>query len=157
MEQAEIEQLQKELAEVKQQKDQYLAGWQRERADLLNYKKDEMERIEGLMKYANAEFLLKIFPMLDNIDRAVQNIPEAERQNKTIQGFMMIGSQVNDFLKSQGIEEVPATGKFNPEFHEAVGEEQAKDKESGEIIEVIEKGYIHSGKLLRPAKVKIAK
>src|SRR5438552_1862464 len=56
-----------ELEELKKKSEEYLNGWKRERADFLNYKKDEMERIGSLMKYANEEIILNILPILDSI------------------------------------------------------------------------------------------
>ncbi len=155
------EQLIQELEEIKKQRDEYLAGWQRERADLLNHKKDEVERMKELMAYATEEFLLRMFPILDNLNLAIQAVakkmPENEKEKGIAQGFLQIGSQIQEFLKSQGIEEVKTEGKFNPEFHESIQEVEANGKESGTIIEVAEKGYTLGSKLLRPAKVKIAK
>lgn len=142
----------KELAEVKKQRDEYLAGWQRARADLLNYKKEEMERIGGLVEYAHAEFLIKILPILDNLERAEKTIQDP--------GFLQIAKQFRDFLKSQGVAELnPPAGKekFNAETHEAVGETEGTGLEPGTITEAVEKGYTLNKKLLKPAKVKIAK
>ena len=59
--------LQKDLLDAKAKCEEYLNGWKRERADFLNYKKDEMERIGQLVKYSNEELILKIIPILDNI------------------------------------------------------------------------------------------
>ena len=64
------EEPQGELEKITKERDEYLAGWQRSRADLMNYKKEEMERISGLMRYAQEELLLKLLPVLDNLERA---------------------------------------------------------------------------------------
>lgn len=138
--------------EEKNLEKEYLAGWKRARADLLNYKKEEMERIGGLVEYAHAEFLLKLLPILDNLERAEKTIQDP--------GFLQIAKQFRDFLKRQGVAELnPAAGKekFNPEVHEAVGEAEETNLEPGTITEVVEKGYTLNKKLLKPAKVKLAK
>ena len=156
----------KQLEECQKKKDEYLAGWQRERADFLNYKKEEIERIGEILKYAGEGLILKILPILDNFDLiARQNFlsenlsgQEKERIDKIIQGFVQIKIQFQDFLKNLGVEEIKSVGeKFDPNFQEATEEVQTKDKESGIIIEEIQKGYKLHGKVLRPAKVKIAK
>ena len=67
-----IEELKKQFEECEKQKNEYLAGWQRARADLLNYKKEEMERIGELVGYATEELILKILPILDNFEIAEQ-------------------------------------------------------------------------------------
>jgi len=175
----EIEELKKELEASKIKREEYLNGWKRERADFLNYKKDEMERIEGLLCYASEENILKILPILDNFDIATrQNFLSEnsggqgkEMTEKIIQGFQNIQKQVEEFLKSQGIEEIKSIGElFNPNFHEAVGEleEASGEKEKGEegekreiksgiIVEEVQKGYMLNGKVIRPARVKVSK
>ena len=148
----------KELAECQKQKEEYLAGWQRARADLLNYKKEEIERMGEILKSAGEEFVLKILPILDNFEAAEKAIPDGLKSDGNVKGLLMIKAQIQDFLKSQGLEEVKSVGEsFDPNFHEVVEQVEAKDKESGIIIEEIQKGYKINGRLLRPAKVKVVK
>lgn len=148
----------KELAECQKQREEYLAGWQRARADLLNYKKEEIERMGEILKSAGEEFVLKILPILDNFEAAEKAIPDDLKNDGNVKGLLMIKAQIQDFLKSQGLEEVKSTGEsFDPNFHEVVEQVEAKDKESGIIIEEIQKGYKINGRLLRPAKVKVVK
>jgi len=157
-----LHELNSALEECHKLKEEYLAGWQRARADLLNYKKEEMERIGELLNYANEGLVFKILPILDNFKIAQK---EAESMNygkvqhkETIEGFLQIKEQILDFLKKQGLEEIESTGKkFDPNFHEVVEELEAENKEAGTILEEIQKGYTINGRLIRPAKVKIAK
>lgn len=159
MEKKDIEELQNKIKELEKQKDEYLTGWQRSRADFLNYKKEEMERISELLKYSKEEFILKILPILDNFETAERKIPEnLKRNDENIKGILQIKTQLQDFLKSEGLEEIKSIGeKFNPNFHEAIEQVEVKDKESGTILEEIQKGYKINGHLLRPAKVKVVK
>jgi molecular chaperone GrpE len=169
--------------EKEKKAEEYLAGWQRARADLLNYKKEEMERFEQVLKFAGEEFILKILPILDNFNLTARqnflpenlNGQEKERIDKIIQGFLQIKVQLEDFLKSQGVEEIKCGEKFDPNFQEAVEEvepafaEAASSAEvasatkaesagkSGTILEEIQKGYLINGRVLRPAKVKVSK
>lgn len=146
----------KELEKLKRERDEYLDGWKRSKADFLNYKKEEGERFQEMAEYIKGGLLVKILPILDNLVRAEKEIPEKQKGNKVYKGFLHIVGQWRGFLKSQGIEEIQAMGKaFNPEVHEAVGE--GEGKESGVVIEEVEKGYTMNGKLLRPAKVKVTK
>ncbi len=152
------EDLQKQLEELKKQKDEYLQGWQRARADFLNYKKEEMERIAGFMAYANEELILKILPILDNFEIVENKLPESLKNEENVKGILQVKIQLQDFLKNQGLEEIKTVGeKFDPNLHETVGEVEIKDKESGIIIEEIQKGYKINGRLLRPAKIKVSK
>ena len=150
----------KKLEECQKQRDEYLAGWQRSRADFLNYKKDEMARIREILKYANEDLILKILPILDNFEKAEKEIPE-DKKDEYLEGLLQIKRQLQDFLKNQGVEEIKSLNeKFDPNFHEVVEPafaEAAAGKESGIIIEEVQKGYLLNGKVLRPAKVKINK
>ena len=165
------EEFKKKLEECEKKAAEYLSGWQRERADFLNYKKEEMERIGQLINYAREEFILEILPLMDNFEViARQNFlsenlsgQEKERVEKIIQGFIQIKIQFHDFLKSLGVEEIKSVGeKFDPKFHESVEEVEPaspadKGIKSGIIVEEIQKGYKSNGRLLRPAKVKVSK
>jgi len=135
---------QENLEELKKKVDEYLNGWKRERADFLNYKKEEMERIGNLIKYANEEIILKLLPVLDNLCLAVQHVKD--------EGVLRIKKQLEDFLKKEGIEPIEVVGKkFDPNTMEAVGGE-------GETVgEEMQRGYTMHGKLIRPAKVKLSK
>jgi len=132
------------VEELKKKCDEYLSGWKRERADFLNYKKDEMERIGQLVKYANEEIILKLLPVLDNLCLAAQHIKD--------DGVLQIKKQLEDFLKKEGIEAVESVGKkFDPNTMEAV------EGEGETVLEETQRGYTMHGKLIRPAKVKISK
>jgi molecular chaperone GrpE len=152
------EELKKELEKCQKKTEEYLAGWQRARADILNYKKEEMERVSGLLEYALQEFILKTLPILDNFEIAEKKIPENLKNDEQIKGLLQIKTQLQDFLKSQGIEEIKSVGKkFDPNFQEAVETIEKEGVESGAVLEEVQKGYIINGRLLRPARVKVAK
>ena len=151
-----LEELKKKLEECQKLKDEYLAGWQRERADLLNYKKEEIERISELLKYADIDLILKILPILDNFELMEKKLPENLKNDGNIKGILQIKTQIQDFLKNQGVEEIECLGKkFDPNFMEIIEQVELKDKDSGIVIEEIQKGYTINGRLLRPAKVKV--
>jgi molecular chaperone GrpE len=153
-----IKELEEKLAKCEKLKGEYLTGWQRARADLLNYKKEELERIGELIKYANEGLILKILPILDNFDLIEKKLPENLKKDKNIEGILQIKNQILNFLKNQGVEEIKSVGeKFDPNFQEIVEEVEEKNRESGIVVEEIQKGYKINGRLLRPAKVKVAK
>jgi len=153
-----LEELKKKLEECQKLKDEYLTGWQRARADLLNYKKEELKRVGELIKYAGEGFILKILPILDNFEIADKNLPEDLKNDEKIKGILKIKTQIKDFLKSQGVEEIECLGKkFDPNLHEVVEEVNKEGVEPGTVIEEIRKGYKINGRLLRPAKVRVTK
>lgn len=155
---SETKKLKKKIEEIEKQKKEYLAGWQRERADFINYKKDELKKIEELIKYASLGMVLKLLPILDNFDIAEKKISEKSKNNKDIKGLIQIKNQLEDFLKTSDIERIEVLGKrFDPAYHEIVELVEEKGKESGIIIEEMQKGYTVHGKILRPAKVKVIK
>jgi len=145
------------LEECQKQRDEYLAGWQRARADLLNYKKEEMERFEQVLKFAGEEFVLKVLPILDNFNLIEKKIQEDLKEDENIKGVLQLKKQIEDFLKSQGVEEIKCGEKFDPNFQEAVETIEKEEGESGTILEEIQKGYTINGRILRPAKVKVIK
>jgi molecular chaperone GrpE len=148
----------KELKEAQKKAEEYLEGWKRARAEFLNYKKEEMERIGALVRYANEEFILKLMPILDSFDIAQKHVPEELREDKNIAGFLKIKEQLLALLKNDGLEIIDCMGKkFDPNFHETAGEVEAEGKESGIVVEEISKGYVLCGKVLRPSKVRITK
>lgn len=163
-----IEKLKKKIEECEKLKNEYLIGWQRARADLLNYKKGELERLRELLKYVAEPLILKILPILDNFEIAEKKLPENLKNNENIKGILQIKNQILEFLKNRGVEEIESLGKkFDPNFHEVVEDVssealakegmEVKNKESGIIIEEIQKGYKLHDKVLRPAKVKVTK
>jgi molecular chaperone GrpE len=153
-----IEEIKKKLEECQKLKDEYLAGWQKARADLLNYKKEELERVGELIKYAGLGLILKILPILDNFEISEKKLPDDLKNDENIKGILQVKNQILDFLKNQGVEEIKSVGeRFDPNFQEVVEEAEVKDKESGIVLEEIQKGYKINGKLLRPAKVRVSK
>jgi len=146
-----------ELEDLEKKCEEYLNGWKRERADFLNYKKEEMERISHLVKYANEEIILKLIPILDNICLAEQHAPQ---DNEWVQGFLQIKKQFSDFLKKEGIEHIEVLGKkFDPNLMEAAEEIVGcpTPHNSGEVVEEVQRGYTLHGKLIRPARVRVTK
>ena len=153
-----IKELKKKLQECEKAKQEYLEGWQRARADFLNYKKEELKRVEGLIEFAKEGMILKILSILDNFEIAEKSLPQDLKEDKNIKGLLLIKNQLKEFLKQNGVEEIELKGeKFDPAFCEVIEAIEDKEKESGVVIEEIQKGYKINGRVLRPAKVKVAK
>ena len=150
----------KELEELKQKCEEYLNGWKRERADFLNYKKEEASRIGELCQYSSQKLILKILPILDNIELAETHLKDLPAQAG--EGFLLIKKQFIDVLQKEGIEAIKTIGeKFNPNLMEAVEEAEQSggmsDIPPATVLVEIQKGYTLCGKVIRPAKVKITK
>jgi len=155
MKEENIEELKKVLEEAEKKRDEYFAGWQREKADFLNYKKQEFERLKGTLCIAKESLFTELLPILDSFNLAEKAIPEEERKDSGIKGLILIKKQLEDSLKGLGLSEIETVGKkFDPSLHEAVGETEG---EPGTITEEVEKGYVYEERIIRPAKVKVGK
>jgi len=138
----------------KTEKDKYLAGWQRCQADFLNYKKNEAQRLISLVDYEKEAWAIELLKVIDQFEKAKEQIKE---KDSVIEGFLQIEKYFKDFLKSQGVAEIEVGKMFDPLFQEAIETEESKEAEPGEVLKVIQKGYKYKDKIIRPARVKIAK
>ena len=138
-------------------RDEYLAGWQRARADFLNYKKEEIDRVGKLMFFAQANVILGILPVLDSFETAEKKLSDDVKKDANTQGLLKAKQELLNFFKIIKVEEIQTKNKkFDPNFAEAVEQVEAKDKETGTIVEELQKGYTLQGQVIRPAKVKTA-
>lgn len=133
---------------------EYLEGWQRAKADLANHRKDEVKRFEEMAQYIAAGLIQDLLPVLDSFDLALGHTADKEMER----GIILIRSQFLEILKRRGIEEIHVKKgeAFNPEQHESIGE-MASTEPAGTIAEEAQKGYMLQGRVIRPARVKIAK
>ncbi len=135
---------------------EYLDSLQRERAAFQNYKRRvERERADQA-KMAEARLLLKLLPVLDDFYRALEAVPE-EHQDEWYQGIVLILRKLERYLQDEGVTEIEAVGQpFDPTYHEAVGVDTESEAESGTVTEVLQRGYMHGERVLRPALVRVA-
>ncbi|MBU6414879.1 nucleotide exchange factor GrpE [Patescibacteria group bacterium] len=148
-----IKKLKGDLKQCNIERKDYLDGWQRAKADFVNYRKDEASRFEDTARFVTAGLIQEMLPVLDSFDLALSHGMPKDVEK----GILIIRSQFMDILKKRGLEEMQSIGKkFDPEFHESVGEIES-EKEESIIVEEIQKGYVIKGRVLRPARVKIAK
>jgi len=147
-----------ELSQCKAQAQEYLNGWQRTKADFINYKNDEGRRLEDTARFMTRSLVMDVLPVLDSFDLACQQMEGKQGSEQEIKGILLIRSQLLDVLKKRGVEVIPLhTGDtFNPELHEALGEVQS-DLPEGVVAEEFQKGYMLQGKVVRPARVRLAK
>ena len=137
-----IKKLKEKLAVAEAKAKEYLDGWQRSQADFVNLRKRDEEAKKEFMKFVNLEVVKDLIPVLDALSLG---------NNEPVYKLFM------QTLGKYGLEESNPVGeKFNPEFHEAIGVIPTDKKEDDhKILEVVQKGYILAGKIIRPAKVRI--
>jgi len=144
-----------ELAECKKQAEEYLSNWKRERADFINYKKDEGKRIEEFLKFSAEGIITELIDVIDSIGVARSNLPESKELKEWTEGFDGSLEKLDKFLKKFGVEKIKVKGeKLNPIFHEVVIAGEVIDGINTEYVEEVRPGYIMHGKVIRPARVK---
>ncbi|MBI1888747.1 MAG: nucleotide exchange factor GrpE [Candidatus Spechtbacteria bacterium] len=146
------------LAECKKERQEYLYGWQRALADFQNHIKQSAKEMEEFRRFAAIRTIAKILVVLDNLEFAEKSMPEHIKNDVWGKGVLQVKKQFESILKGEGVEKIdPKTGeKFDPSRAETVEEVESKDAH-GTIVEVVENGYLLEGKVIKPAKVKVAK
>ncbi|HET9795355.1 MAG TPA: nucleotide exchange factor GrpE [Thermoanaerobaculia bacterium] len=127
----------------------------RKLAEFENFKKRTEREKSDYFRFALGDFFRDLLPVLDNFERALGHAPAAA-DDEYRQGIELIYRQFSDALKKRGLTEVPTTGAFDPNVHEAVAREETAGVEPNTIVAVLQKGYYLNDRLLRPAFVKVA-
>jgi molecular chaperone GrpE len=137
---------------------EYLEGWQRSRAEFSNYKK-RIDRDQSLMQQSASTSIIKRYlEPLDDLERALKNRPQEGEGAAWASGIELIYRKMLNILESEGVERIQAQGQyFDPNLHEAVTSEDSDEHESGQIIDVLQQGYMVGERVLRPAMVRVAR
>ncbi len=148
---SELEQLQAQASELKE-------ALQRERADFQNYRKRADRERESLQADIAAKVFMKFLPILDDFERALEAVSPEHQENDWLKGIALIQRKFQSLLEAEGIQAINPLGQeFNPNYHEAVGMEEASETyKSGYVTAVLQKGYVRGDKVLRPAMVRVA-
>ncbi|MFH1078450.1 MAG: nucleotide exchange factor GrpE [Patescibacteria group bacterium] len=144
---------------------EYLAGWKRCKADYENLLKETERRRVEFTKYANEELLSVLLPAIDQYETALAFTPDVsalpEETQKPLKNWIIGLHAVRDLWETAfsqiGLEKVPTDGAFDPSIHEAIDQEASESVAPGNIVKVIQDGWRIRDKLLRPAKVIVAK
>jgi molecular chaperone GrpE len=140
--------------EAKENYDRFL----RVSADFDNYKKRVAKEKADLTRYGNEELIKALLPVIDNLERALEHAVGAGEQGGILEGVEMTLQQFLQILKRFGISPIAATGeRFDPTRHEAVMERATAEHDPGHVVLEVEKGYLLNDRLVRPAKVVVAK
>ena len=140
----EKKELEEKLSLCEKDRDEYLNGWKRAKADMINAKKEWEDQLKSLNDFIKSGLVKDFLPVLDALE-ATQDIP----------GWQEIKKLAEDTLKKMGLESIEAVGQqFDPTYHEAMAEGEG---EPDTVIEVLQKGYKINGRVIRAAKVKIGK
>lgn len=153
----EIAELKREIDELHQISEEYLDGWQRERAEFANYKKRmERERMQ-LQHNIVGDVMRQYLDIVDDLERALQTRPAEGEGASWAEGIELVYRKFLATLESEGVQPMQVEGQqFDPNWHEAISQEPNDEYESGQIIEVVRNGYLIGERVLRPATVRIA-
>lgn len=156
---AELEGMQKEIADLQAQSDEYLAGLQRERADFANYKRRIDQENNNTFSNALAVLVKPFLVVIDDLERALKFRPEDMALKPWADGIALVLQKLMQTLESQGIKRIQINpgDAFDPLITEAVTHEENPDFEDGQIIEVLQAGYKIKDRIIRPALVRVAK
>ena len=149
------EKIQSELNDYKDQLVRMIAEFE-------NYKKRTQKEFSQVIQQANEKLITELLPVIDDMERTMKSAPETEGSDTKSQTFIkaveMISKKLNQILSRQGLKPVESVGKeFNVDLHDALMQVEAPDKISNTIVEEYEKGYLLNDKVIRHAKVIVAK
>lgn len=152
---AEMEALKRQVEESQAKLAETVDGWQRSAAEFQNYKKRIERERENEKLWMKGDIVKKILPVLDDLDRALQNRPSDT--GPWVNGIELIYKKLQAILESEGIKRIEAVGaEFDPNFHEAISHEPSEHVTSGHVIAVVQNGYMLGERVIRPALVRVA-
>lgn len=154
-----VRKLREKLKTCIEEKQEYLLGWQRAKADFVNARKSDEENKKEFLRFANENLIEELLPVIESFEMAFANKEVWEKVDKNWSvGIEYIYGQLIETLKRNGLEqENPLGKKFDPARHASLATVPTDDKgEDHTITEVVQRGYALHGKIVKPAKVKVA-
>lgn len=140
----------KQITELERKRDEYKDAWIRERADFENYKKRNAAVTSRAYSDGVADAIEKLLPVADNLERALS---VAKDDDPLKIGLEMTLKQFSESIGKLGCKEIDASGGFDPNFHNAIG--ATDGGESGQIAEVMMKGYKVGDRVIRHSMVRV--
>lgn len=148
-------QMEQELQQERARGERLLANWQRAQADLANLRKQFEREREELVKLANGMLMADVLPVVDDLERALENVTPKLRGFTWIDGVWFIYQKLLAVLQAHGLSPVKAMQEpFDPQHHQAVGEGEGPE---GVVVEEVQRGYKLHDRALRPALVKVGR
>ena len=153
-----VETLSARLEEESQKVKEYLVQWKRSAAEFSNYRKrNEKERGE-LIKFTNALLITRLLPILDDLERAFQTLPDNMRHFTWTDGVALVHRKLEAILEQEGLKAIEARGNpFDPALHQSIMYEETTEFDDGIILEELQKGNELNERVIRPSLVKVAK
>lgn len=154
---SDIEELEREIELLRTSVEETQNAYLRMMADFDNFRKRQREETARLTSCAREELILKLLPMVDNFDRTLGAAEAEHSYESLVEGVTLTLKHIREMLEKEGLEPIEAVGQeFNPEFHEALMRVDTDEYPDNTIIDELEKGYTLNGKVIRPARVRVA-
>lgn len=145
-----------ETEELREQLEAEQNKYLRLMADFDNYKRRAVKDRQEAEKFRAQSLLTDLLPVLDNFDRALAVETKSEESASLLKGLEMVRNSLLDAVKREGLEDIQAIGEpFDPNFHQAVMQEQEENQDSGIVLKELQKGYTLKGRVLRPSMVSV--
>ena len=143
------------LAAAEAQRDEYLDLAQRVQAEFENYRKRAAREQERLVAHAHERLVRELLPVLDDLERAL-DAAERHEEAALVDGVRLVERALRAALEKEGLAEIPTDGPFDPHVHEALMSRPDDGAEAGTVLDVVQRGYLLGGKVVRPARVIVA-
>lgn len=150
----EFDAMKNQLAEAQAKTQEFMDALLRERADFTNFRRRSEAEAQQSYRYAAGTIIKKFMVVMDDLERALAHRPAGD---SWADGVELVYRKYQTVLDAEGITRIDAEGKpFDPNMHEAIMQEPSEQHESGTVIAVLQQGYMHGERVLRPALVKVA-
>jgi molecular chaperone GrpE len=150
------EELQARLMQIEQESTSYRDQYLRATADLKNFKRRTEEERASLIRNATAGLIMKLLPIVDDFELAMQHAPAEVRESPWFSGVEGVQRKLQLVLEGEGVRPIEAEGQpFDPNFHDAVMREDAGPVHAGRVVQDLRRGYLLHDKVIRPSMVKV--
>ena len=149
--------IEEQLAQAQAKAEEYLDGWKRARAEFDNARKRLQRERQETHSRATGDVVAKMLPLLDDLERALANVPPEIAANSWYEGMELVQRKMTGILEGLRLERIPAVGEpFDPLVHEAISQEANDEFESGVVMRELQPGYRLGDRVLRAALVIVA-
>ena len=150
-----VPELEERLAALETERDEHLNDLKRVAADFENYRKRVARDQESLVARAHERLVKELLPVLDDLQRALA-AAEEHQEAKLEEGVRLVHRELAAALEREGLAEIETNGAFDPHVHEALLAQPSEEAESGQVLQVLQKGYRLGDRVVRPARVIVA-
>lgn len=152
-----VQMLQAELDQLRTDADESRDRYLRALADFDNFRKRQREETARLVSCSREELILRLLPVIDNFRRALESAEAGHSYEALVEGVSLTLRQMSEMFAKEGVEPIEAVGQqFDPELHEAMMSVETDEYPDHSVIDEFETGYTLNGKVLRPARVRVA-